>query len=50
MNYIRCGYCGKYISHKSINKSVKVEYTPDTELTNESTVFIHNKCLAPYDN
>ena len=42
----RCQICGKFISYNEIDKGeIKVEYTPDTEYTVESTEFTHLHCL-----
>lgn len=44
-NPIKCEKCGKFIAYNDISNNVKVEYTPDTEYTIESTKFIHLKCI-----
>ena len=40
-----CTVCGKYISYKDIPEKVEVEFTPDTEHTQERTEMTHKKCL-----
>ncbi len=44
-NGFRCEICGKFVSYKDINNDkVRVDFTPDTQFTDEKYEFFHNKC------
>ena len=40
----RCIECGKFIAYNEIPDKVTIEYIPETEVTNEETLFRHNRC------
>ena len=44
MKNIRCEYCGQFIAYKDIPDKVSVQFIPETEFTNEATIFAHKKC------
>ena len=43
----RCQKCGKFIGYNEIPSKVKVDFTFDTKVTVEETLFTHNACYKP---
>lgn len=42
MSKIRCSICGKFIGYQ---EDSHIDFTPDTEYTEEETVITHQECL-----
>ena len=44
-SYIKCGDCGKFLSHKDFQEhKIKIEYTPDNEFGPEVIKHICEEC------
>jgi len=45
MSTVKCGYCGKFISHDDLfYKKAKFVFTPDSALSKEEGYWICKKC------